>query len=323
MSLITLLRNRKEYFLALIALVLIGTGMVYMYGVAAPQNFEDHNLVVLSKGSTLQDISLQLKRERVISSAFVFSKIVTILSGESAVQAGSYYFENEQNAIVIAQRLISGELGLDPIRVTIPEGFTREKIAQLFVEDFEQFNVDEFLSITKEKEGYLFPDTYLFFPNTTASDVVIQMESNFREKTIALSEEIEVSQRSLQDIVTMASIVEAEAYEFEDMKKIAGVLWKRLEIGMPLQVDVTFRYINGKGTFDLTYDDLALDSPYNTYVYTGLPPTPISNPGLDAIIATLDFEESEYLFFLADNSGTVHFSETFEEHKQKKNLYLR
>lgn len=121
----------------------------------------------------------------------------------------------------------------------------------------------------------------------------------------------------------MASIVEAEAYNLRDMQMIAGVLWNRIEIDMPLQVDVTFRYINGKGTFDLTYDDLKIDSSYNTYVYTGLPPTPISNPGLNAIIATVDYVESDYLFFLADKYGQIHYAKTLAGHKQNKSLYLQ
>lgn len=321
-SFIYFLKKEKQYLIALIALALIGVGMFYMYAIAAPKNFNDHHLVILSKGSTLQEISVQLKREGIISSAFFFSRFVTVLNGEGSVQAGSYYFENSQNAWVIAKRLVDGDLGLDPIRVTIPEGFTREKISQLF-EEFERFDPAEFMSLTADKEGYLFPDTYFFFPDSTTVDVIEALEANFKEKTLELAEEIEGSERSLQDIITMASIVEAEAYNYEDMQKIAGVLWKRLEIGMPLQVDVTFRYINGKGTFDLTYDDLELDNPYNTYVYTGLPPTPISNPGFDAIDATLHYTESEYLFFLADNSGTVHYSETFDEHVRKKDIYLQ
>ena len=148
------------------------------------------------------------------------------------------------------------------------------------------------------------------------------MEQNFKEKTFELAKKIEETGRSLQEIITMASIVQGEAYDLNDMKKIAGVLWKRLEIDMPLQVDVTFRYINGKGTFDLSKEDLKNDSPYNTYVHKGLPPTPISNPGLDAIVASIEYESSDYLYFLADNSGTIHYSRTFEEHKEKKSWYL-
>lgn len=322
MSFISLLIKEKQFIGALIALALICVAMVYMYGVAAPRDFNDHHLVVLSQGSTLQEISRQLEREKIVSSGFVFSRLVAVMSDEGSVQAGSYYFENPQNAYLVAQRLIDGELGLDPIKVTIPEGFRREQVVELF-DDFERFDAIKFMELTRDKEGYLFPDTYFFFPDTTTETVIETLETNFREQTVEISEVIEASDRSLQDIITMASIVEAEAYNFDDMQKIAGVLWKRLEIGMPLQVDVTFRYINGKGTFDLTYGDLEMDSPYNTYVYTGLPPTPISNPGLDAIKATLEYEESEYLFFLADNSGTVHYSETFDEHKRKKNTYLQ
>ncbi len=323
MSTLLFLKKEIQFIAAFFVIFLIGIGMIYSFAIAPPQNFEVDNLVILSRGATLQEVANQLHRERVISSPRIFARIVVLYGGEQGVQAGSYYFEKPENAFRIAERLIEGDQGLDPIRVTIPEGVTRDTIADLFSDKFERFNKNEFLVKTADSEGYLFPDTYFFFPDTTADDVIERMRQNFRDRTVEIYSVIESSDRSLQDIITMASIVEAEAYEFQDMRKIAGVLWKRLEIGMPLQVDVTFRYINGKGTFDLTYEDLALDSPYNTYVYTGLPPTPISNPGLDAIIATLDYVESDYLFFLADNSGTVHYSEDFEEHKRKKALYLQ
>ena len=322
MNFLYLLKKEKRFLVAFAALFLIVAGMVYMYAISAPRDFEKNNLIIIPKGSTLQEISFQLEREKVISSPKIFSRIVTFLGGEEGVKAGSYYFKEKENSIEIAKRIISGEHGLDPIKITIPEGYTRKQIATLFENGFERFIPEDFVELTSGKEGYLFPDTYFFFPDSTAKDVIERMENNFKERTLGLAKRIEGTGRSIQEIITMASIVQGEAYDLDNMKKIAGVLWKRLEIDMPLQVDVTFRYINGKGTFDLSKEDLEHDSPYNTYVHKGLPPTPISNPGLDAIIASIDYEDSEYLYFLADNSGTIHYSKTFEEHKEKKSWYL-
>ena len=322
MNFLYFLKKEKRFLIAFVALLFIVAGMVYMYAISAPQDFEKDNLVIISSGSTLQEISFQLESENVISSPRIFSRIVTVLGGEEGVIAGSYYFKESENAVKIAKRIISGDHGLDPVKITIPEGYSRKQIAVVFEEEFERFDSEDFVKLTSDKEGYLFPDTYFFFPDSTANDVIERMEQNFKEKTFELAKKIEETGRSLQEIITMASIVQGEAYDLNDMKKIAGVLWKRLEIDMPLQVDVTFRYINGKGTFDLSKEDLKNDSPYNTYVHKGLPPTPISNPGLDAIVASIEYESSDYLYFLADNSGTIHYSRTFEEHKEKKSWYL-
>lgn len=322
MKFIELLKKEKQYILATVALLVVLVLAFYSMFLAPPKDFKNDNLVIIPKGATLQEISNLLEKETVISSPIIFSRVVTILSGEGSVQAGSYYFNQPESAIRVAGRIIKGQRGLDPIRITVPEGYSRYEMVEVF-NNLERFDVEKFLEITEGKEGYLFPDTYFFFPDVTEEDVALKMEETFKEKTFELTKEIEESGQSLEDIITMASIVEAEAHTFEDMRKIAGVLWKRIEIGMPLQVDVTFKYINGKTTFDLTHDDLRDDSPYNTYVHTGLPPTPISSPGLSAIEATLDYEETDYLFFLADSSGTVHYSRTFEEHKYKKSLYLR
>ena len=130
------------------------------------------------------------------------------------------------------------------------------------------------------------------------------------------------STRSRTDIVTMASILEKEAKNTRDRKMIAGVLWNRLDRGMLLQVDAVFLYTIGRTTFDLTMKDLASDSPYNTYRYKGLPPTPIGSPSLDSLVAAMTPTKSDYLFYLADNDHVTHYSKTYREHLRKKRLYL-
>ena len=121
----------------------------------------------------------------------------------------------------------------------------------------------------------------------------------------------------------MASILEEEARSFEDKQIVAGILWKRLDNDMALQVDAPFVYLLGKGSADLTLDDLKTDSPYNTYLYRGLTPTPISNPGLESLRAAVEPIASEHLFYLSDADGVMHYAEDFEQHKRNKELYLR
>ena len=121
----------------------------------------------------------------------------------------------------------------------------------------------------------------------------------------------------------MASLLEEEARQTPTRRTVAGILWKRLDLGMPLQVDATLRYLLGKSSHELTREDLEYDSPYNTYKDAGLPPGPISNPGLDAILAALRPVETAYLYFLTDSEGNIHYARTFEEHVANKAMYLR
>jgi UPF0755 protein len=120
----------------------------------------------------------------------------------------------------------------------------------------------------------------------------------------------------------MASLVEEEARTLETRRTIAGILWKRLKLGMPLQVDAVFPYIIGKNTYELSIGDLALDSPYNTYKYAGLPPAPITNPGLDAMLAAVTPTDSPYLYYLSDRNGKMHYARTHDGHLANKAAYL-
>ena len=133
---------------------------------------------------------------------------------------------------------------------------------------------------------------------------------------------IKKSGRTQDEILTMASILEKEASKIKDRQQIAGVLWHRIDVGMPLQVDAVFPYIIGKNTFELTREDLAVDSPYNTYKYKGLPPGPIGNPGLDSILAAATPIKSKYVFFLSDKQGNFHYAVTYAQHLVNKAKYL-
>ena len=148
-------------------------------------------------------------------------------------------------------------------------------------------------------------------------------EENFNVKIKSIDDAIRAFKKPLKDIVIMASILEAEARTTETRRIIAGILWKRLDIGMPLQVDAAFQYIDGKTTFQLATSDLETDSPYNTYTRKGLPPTPITNPGLDAILATITPIKTPYLYYLTDKDGKMHYAVTHEGHLANKEKYLQ
>ena len=149
------------------------------------------------------------------------------------------------------------------------------------------------------------------------------MEDTFTKRLESIKVIVLAFNRPLSDIIKMASILEGEARTTETRRTIAGILWRRISLGMPLQVDASFKYINGKGTFELTPRDLAIDSPYNSYTHKGLPPTPISNPGIDAIASAVTPIKTNYIYFLSDKEGNMHYAVTYAEHLANKAKYLK
>lgn len=173
-------------------------------------------------------------------------------------------------------------------------------------------------------EGYLFPDTYRVYADASAEDIVRKMLENFdRKLTAELRAEVAAGKRSLHQIITMASLIEAEIANHEDRPTAAGILWKRRDRGMLLQVDATVNYVTGKHDPRVSRDDTGVDSSYNTYKYPGLPRGPIGNPGMSAILAALRPKESPYWYFLTTKDGKTVFSRTLEEHNANVARYLK
>ncbi len=300
---------------------IIAAGM-YLFVISPPGNFPVNTLVSVPEGSSLRSLSGNLRSEGVVRSAFVLRALVSVMGRERSVRAGDYLFKEPRNIFSVARALSIGQFGLEPLRVRIHEGAMVKEMALIFSRQLERINADRFLSKALPEEGYLFPDTYFFMPNATEDTIILAMRQNFDQHIEEIATQIASSTRTLAEIVTMASIVEREARDPDDRRMIAGVLWNRLERGMALQVDVTFLYTIGKGTFQLTTQDLMSDSPYNTYRYKGLPPSPIGSPSLDSLLAAAEPTKNDYLFYLADNSGVTYFSKTYSEHLRKKRLYL-
>lgn len=210
----------------------------------------------------------------------------------------------------------------ETVSVTIPEGFNVYQIAST-LQAAGIVSREEFLKSAVSEEGFLFPDTYEFFKDSKPKVIIAKMKKNFEEKTAIFTEDIARQKKDQRDIVTMASLLEEEAASEKDRKLISGILWKRISLGMPLQVDAALTYATGKSSHKLTDADLASDDPYNTYKYRGLPAGPISNPGLEAIYAAINPAISPYLYYLSDSKGVIHYAKTFEEHKLNKIRYLR
>ncbi len=278
-------------------------------------------IIEIPKGTTIRQAADILEDKDLISSPFSFMVGVKLFS-RTGVKAGTYRFDHPIRLFTAARRLSSGDSRIPPVRITFPEGLSVKEMAAICAEKLPLCKKSEFIILGMPFEGYLFPDTYDFSAGAEAKTVIEAMRKEFDSKITSLDKEIKASGRPISQIIIMASLLEEEARTLETRRMISGILWKRLQIGMPLQVDAVFPYIIGKDTFSLTSEDLAYDSPYNTYLHVGFPPGPIASPGLEAIKAAITPITSAYLYYLSDREGNVYYSKTHEEHIAKKLKYL-
>ena len=267
----------------------------------APSDFPSDTIFNVEQGNSLREVSLKLKDSNFIRSRLAFEAFAIIYGGEKHIIATDYFFENKLPVFELARRISEGERHLAPIKVTIPEGFNVAEIAGTFALKLSNFDKDKFLLKAKDQEGYLFPDTYFFFTTGNADDVLKSMSDNYEKKIAFLRGEFSTFGKTEKEIITMASIIEKEAKGEADRGFISGILWKRLKIGMPLQVDVV----------------------PDTYKKKGLPLNPIANPGLSSIIASIRPQNSPYLYYLHDQEGNIHYAKSFAEHVNNKLKYLK
>lgn len=324
------IRKAVSIFKRSLRIRMVGTGLVMVATLVLVKSFvpplSDETfpkIVRIPLGATVRESARILESSGIISSPIVFKNFVILLNGESGLHAGDYYFKNPESSFFAALRFTRGEGKLDPVKITIPEGFTSREIAKVLEEKLTAFDTESFLQKAQERQGYLFPETYYFSPTALPEDIIGVMETTFSQKIAPFMADIEKSGRSLKDVIIMASILEREARKFETKQMIAGILWRRLSIGMPLQVDAAFDMVNGTTTFGLTLEDLRTDHPYNTYTNRGLPPGPIANPGMESIQAAVSPTVSSYLYYLTDRKGIMRYARTHDEHVQNKAIYLR
>lgn len=275
--------------------------LIFTFLVSAPFNFPKESILNIEEGMNLREVSYFLKEKKVIRSRVLFEMFAIIVGAEKHIIPGDYFLEKKIPVYEVASRIGKGKKNLAPVKVTIPEGFNNQEIKDTFVSKLPKFDGEKFLEISKDKEGYLFPDTYFFFTTDTEENVLEYMTKNFEKKVKPINPKIEKFGKSLEQVIIMASIVEKEAKGDLDREYISGILWKRLSIGMPLQVDAAMI----------------------TYKEKGLPAKPISNPGFEAILATLEPKTSPYLYYLHDDEGNIHYAKNFEEHKVNKLKYLK
>ncbi len=294
----------------------------WIWATSAPSNLEIPASIEIERGDSVKQIIQKFDDAGIIRSRTIANSLIILGAGDRRVVSGTYLFETRPSVFEVVRRITLGDFGIETKAVRIPEGATIAQIGELFEQEFLYFDKEAFYQLTEGKEGYMFPDTYLFLETVKAYEVVAMLEHTFSEKIAELTPLMKESDRTLEEVVIMASIVEKEATA-EARQEVANILWKRLEIEMPLQVDATFVYSVGKGTFDLTKKDLQDESnPYNTYTHPGLPPSAISNPGIDALKAAATKQDTDDLFFLTGHDGEMYYAETFEGHKKNRERHL-
>lgn len=316
----TLTPRRRLFVLAGVAVAAV----LAWWALVPPRAFPVGAVIEIPEGVSLRRAGTILRDAHVVRSSVLFEMYVILQRGERGINAGEYFFETRESPWRVARRVTEGAYGFEQVALTIPEGLTRAEVGALVAKKgaFPFFDEGAFFAVTEGEEGLLFPDTYFVPQNIQAAQLRDIMRATFDTKIASRADAIAASGHTEREIVTMASIIEAEARTSEDRRIVSGILWKRITIGMPLQVDAAFLAVNGKQTPELTLEDLKIDSPYNTYTNRGLPPGPIVSPGLDAIDAALDPTESPYLYYLSDSDGAMHYAKTFEEHKENKRRYL-
>ncbi len=316
--------NRVKILLATI-LSLTFLVVVFSFYYLPPSQFPEGKIITIKKGLSLSEVALLFKDEKFIRSRVVFEFCVIIAGGEKNISAGDYLFKNRISACAVANRVIKGTFAVDVVKITIPEGTSNQGVIDIIAKNIPEFDInsERFPSDARDSEGYLFPDTYFLLRSVTMRDVVVVMKGNFQKQIEPLLPAINASGRSIHDIITMASILEKETKTKEDQAIVSGILWKRISIGMPLQVDAPFYYLLRKTSSELTLADLKMESEYNTYKNKGLPVGPIGNPGINTIRAAIYPKESLYLYYLSDKQDVIHYARNFEEHKANKARYLR
>ncbi|HEY6327341.1 MAG TPA: endolytic transglycosylase MltG [Candidatus Cybelea sp.] len=282
--------------------------------------------IIVARGSTFDEIARRLAEDGVISNVWTFRVLARLRKQDVAVHAGEYRFTPHQTQDAVLRALVSGGAQI-AAWVSIPEGFTAAQIASRLEgagvgsapEFYREFMHDTLVvagTRTKNLEGFLFPSTYLVplgaAPSQAAGMLTAQFLKELPADAVTRARALRVG---VPQAVTVASLVEREAKSEEDRPKIARVIYNRLRLGMPLQVDATIEYALPKHKSALSFTDLKIDSPYNTYAHAGLPPTPIANPGLPSLEAALHPAKADDLYYVYCGNGRHVFAKTLAEHQ--------
>ncbi|MBU4314836.1 endolytic transglycosylase MltG [Patescibacteria group bacterium] len=311
---------------------------VYRFWIQDASDQADPILFTIEQGTSFSTVADELSEQGLIASDLWFSVYTKLDGSAKSIRAGSYQLSPGTSYSELVDMLTEYSQGQD-VSITIPEGYSLKQIGEVVTSKFDisQEDWDYWTGINSplethefiikagkpdsvDLEGYLFPDTYRFYPDATAGDIVTTMVDQMQANV----EEIDgiAGVKSIHELLTLASIIEKEVPSADEMKVVSGIFHNRLDIGMPLQSCATVNYVTGKDDPAVSAQDLEIDSPYNTYMYAGLTPGPISNPGINSIDAALHPQSNDYLYFLATPQGETIYAKTFDEHVANKTRYL-
>ena len=318
------------------AVFVLGVAAVFLYLVTARPPLEKWSMtkVFIPKGSTFPEIEKILTEKGVIRYPLAFRILVIGSMSATKLRHGEYAFPAPPSGLELLEKLVSGDVA--KYQVTIPDGSTLFDIARI-LGNMELADPAEFLETVRSPalpgqlgipartlEGFLFPDTYLFVKNMPADEIIGVLVHRFRRKfTPEMEEKAEEAGFTLEEIVTIASIIEKETGMEAEKPLVSAVIRNRLSLGMPLQMDPTVIYGLQKFGGSLTKKDLRKHHPYNTYLNPGLPPGPISNPGLTSLVAAVEPADTDYLYFVSRNDGSHQFSRTLREHNKAVAMYRK
>lgn len=304
----------------------VGIGLMWWIDSTSPIDERDlqSQVFTVSSGEGVRSIASRLAQDGLIRSPISFYIVVKLLGIERKIEAGDFRLNRSMHAKDIAKELTHGILD---IWITTLEGWRVEEIATKLTKELD-IPAQEFLKWAQE--GYMFPDTYLISKDATASAIAKNFQDTFDVRvTTAMREDTKKTGLTIEEVIVLASIVEREGKSEEDRPVIAGILLNRLKADWPLQADATLQYALGYQANEkswwkkyLTDEDKKISSPFNTYEHVGLPPFPISNPGLSSIRAVIYPAKTDYWYYLHDPNGGVHYAKTLEEHNANVDKYL-
>lgn len=323
------------FIIAILAVTTVYFGLKYLNKLTPAKYFNQRfeKKILISRGDNLLKIAEKLKTEKLIVSEYYFIFYAKYKKMNTRIKAGEYLIPNNLTNRELIKILIKGCNIF--YKITIPEGLTNREIASMFAEKLDKrmnFKEDIFLELCQNSgmikkytdidaltsEGMMFPETYSYNIDDNETSFFKMMLYNFEKKTGPLKKLSMPLSMSFYDVLKLAAIVEKEAVFSDEMPAIAGVYINRIKQGMNLEADPTVIYALGYKKSRLLYDDLKIDSPYNTYKYSGLTPTPICNPGYNAVYYTIYFELNNYIFFVAEPGGRHLFSTTNSQHNRNR-----
>lgn len=332
----------KKLFLLVPLLLVFVTGVAFFWwkNVLTAVNKKDSTKYsfTINKGQSVGQIATKLEKQGLIKDDLAFRLYTKLTHTDKLIKPGEYKLSPNLTLEKLVELLLSGP---SLLWVTIPEGLRREELPARYIKGLEikpenqQKFTKELLEKSKNLEGMLFPDTYKFSRDVTPATVISTMTNTFNQKvTSQMVQDAAKKGLNLTEVLSLAAIVERETKTSDERPLVAGILFNRIEIKMPLQVDATLQYIFASETCKFKQDDCdwwtpptveqkKIRSPYNTYVNTGIPPAPIASPGLTSIKAVIYSENSNYLYYLHGNDGKIRFAETLEEHNGNIQKYLR